>query len=188
MPSLVDHIDRFVYTVQSIQSTSKQIACNPKGPFVRAALETPLWNLARDVDESELGLFTLVSNSSTLPAGPNDDNDINVAQKTELTRVEFLGATPLRKPVGARKVEEKEPEVYAEAALKYLDKLCVRLWFIQLSITNVMKPDCPAISKRSQRNRRAPRSPGHSTGGDRCFERCSRTGSPYFFTLFVTQP
>ncbi len=121
MPSLLDHLDRFSFTTQSIQTTSKQIARTSKGPFVRATLETPLWNLARDVDASELGLFTLVSNSGTA-VGQKEEKEGTTTQKAELTRVEFHGATPLRKPAVGRRVEEKEPEVYAEAALKYLDK------------------------------------------------------------------
>ncbi|KLO19550.1 hypothetical protein SCHPADRAFT_992788 [Schizopora paradoxa] len=121
MPSLLDHIDRFSFTTQSISSTSRQTARTPKGPFVRAALETPLWNLARDIDASELGLFTLVSNANAT-VGQKEEKEGAMMQKTELTRAEFHGATPLRKPAVGRRAEEKDPEVYAEAALKYLDK------------------------------------------------------------------
>ncbi|TDL26126.1 hypothetical protein BD410DRAFT_566984 [Rickenella mellea] len=122
MPSLLDHIDRFSFTAQEIQNTTRRTASVPQGPFSRAVLKTELGDLAREIDASEMGLFTLVPPPAThvqahekdAPNGPN----------TEIKRVEFLGATPLRKPAGkSKEVQvEKQPEVYAEAALKYLDR------------------------------------------------------------------
>ena len=98
---------------------------------MRAVLATPLGDLARDVDPSELGLFTVMpqpgTGASTTVASMEitaDEPSASATHKTEVTRVEFLGATPLRRPPpGQRALEkEKEPEVYAEAALKYLDR------------------------------------------------------------------
>lgn len=125
MPTLLDHIDRFAYTANAIQSIAKGASQPLPTPYVRAVLRTPLGDLARDVDPSELGLFTLVPNAST-PTATGDDSNASAAQKNALTRVEFPGATPLRRPAGtakhARRENDKEPEVYAEAALKYLDR------------------------------------------------------------------
>ena len=125
MSSLFDSIDRFSFTAKEIHSASLKTACTPTSPFARAVLKTQLGDLARDADASELGLFTVV------PQGPtsnlNDDPDaLSTVQKNDIARVEFLGATPLRKPApgrrGATEVKEKDPEVYAEAALKYIEK------------------------------------------------------------------
>ncbi|EJD03261.1 uncharacterized protein FOMMEDRAFT_146881 [Fomitiporia mediterranea MF3/22] len=125
MPTLLDHVDRFTYTAQTIKSVTKAASELHPSPYVRAVLRTPLGDLARDVDTSELGLFTLVPDASPLSA-PSDDVGASAAQKGSVARVEFPGATPLRKPAGAskhgRRENDKEPEVYAEAALKYLDR------------------------------------------------------------------
>ena len=117
MSSLSDHIERLTRLAKSINSTANDILAAPSsGLFTTAVLRTPLEDLIRDVDPSELGLFTL----QTRPG----------EQKEELSRVAFSGATPLRKNVrrkeeGKRKEAEIEPEVYAQAALKYLDRLWV---------------------------------------------------------------
>lgn len=119
MSSLADCIDRLTSTVKSIRTTAAAISdpsSNPEGPFTRAVLHTPLGDLIREVDSSELGLFNLVAPSL------NQEKP-----KDEITRVEFPGATPLRRPPAARRddamrIKELEPEVYAQAALKYLDR------------------------------------------------------------------
>ena len=93
------------------------------GPFVHAVLHASLGDTIRDIDSSEIGLFTLVQPSQ--PVVPEAE-PMNV----EIARVEFLGATPLRKPPSSkhgnsgrgRTPREHEPEVYANAALKYLDR------------------------------------------------------------------
>ncbi|KAL5523982.1 hypothetical protein ACEPAG_8155 [Sanghuangporus baumii] len=125
MPTLLDHIDRFTYTAQSIQTAARNTSEPLPSPYVRAVLRTPLGDLARDVDTSELGLFTLVPNASA-PSASGDDSGASAAQKGSIARVEFPGATPLRRPAGAskhlRRENDKEPEVYAQAALKYLDR------------------------------------------------------------------
>ena len=125
MPTLLDHIDRFAYTAQAIQSAAREASEPLPSPYVRAVLSTPLGDLARDVDTSEIGLFTLVPSGSA-PSTGGDDASTTSAQKGSVARVEFPGATPLRKPAGmhkhARREIDKEPEVYAEAALKYLDR------------------------------------------------------------------
>ena len=130
MSSLLDQIDRFSYTAQAIKSTSVKVAKNLASPYVRAVLETPLGDLARDVDPSELGLFTLsaqtgaVSDTHASSTDMATDDANSALQRNEVTRVEFLGATPLRRPPAGQRVpeKEKEPETYAEAALKYLDR------------------------------------------------------------------
>ncbi|KAL5485000.1 hypothetical protein ACEPAI_7642 [Sanghuangporus weigelae] len=125
MPTLLDHIDRFTYTAQSIQTAARNTSEPLPSPYIRAVLRTPLGDLARDVDTSELGLFTLVPNASA-PSASGDESGASAAQKGSIARVEFPGATPLRRPAGAskhpRREIDKEPEVYAQAALKYLDR------------------------------------------------------------------
>ena len=122
MPTLIEHIERFASTAKEIQSSSSRIP-TARGPFARAILEVGLGDLARDVDPSEIGLFTLV------PAVPSNtrghEKDALNAGKDEIRRVEFHGATPLRKPPGDKGLHAlavKDPEIYAEAALKYIDR------------------------------------------------------------------
>ncbi|KAH8119469.1 hypothetical protein DFH11DRAFT_1501245 [Phellopilus nigrolimitatus] len=129
MPSLLDHIVRLSYTAQSIQSSARHASTSSTGPYARAVLSTPLGDLTRDVDASELGLFTLAAqpahaaHAGAAASGAHDDVTAPVAQKAEVVRVELPGATPLRRPrTRLEKEKEKEPEVYAEAALKYLDR------------------------------------------------------------------
>lgn len=119
MSALADHIDRFSQTVKSLRTTIAVLSepsTSTRSPFTRAALSTPLGDLIRDVDHSELGLFTLVE--------PLHEK---ARVQEEVARVEFHGATPLKRPAAARrddamKIKELEPEVYANAALKYLDR------------------------------------------------------------------
>ncbi|KAI0356316.1 hypothetical protein OH77DRAFT_1495639 [Trametes cingulata] len=123
MASLTEHVDRISALASSIRAAaSPPPRTTIPGPFTRAILETPLGDLIRDIDPSELGLFTLVQPQQ--PVLP-DIEPTNV----EIGRVEFLGATPLRKPPSAKhgradgqRPREHDPEVYAHAALKYLDR------------------------------------------------------------------
>ena len=121
MSNLADLIDRLSSTVKLIRSTADAIS-NPdadsEGPFTRAVLHTSLGDLIREVDSSELGLFTLVA-----PTATSHQEKL----KDEITRVAFPGATPLKRSAVARRddamrVKELEPEIYAQAALKYLDR------------------------------------------------------------------
>ncbi|KIM45173.1 hypothetical protein M413DRAFT_333398 [Hebeloma cylindrosporum] len=119
MASLSDHIDRFNKNTRSITSTASQIAQQHSafpGTFTRAVLSTHLGDLIRDIDPSELGLFRLVDN----PASNTYDKGGRTPQDHELKRTEFSGATPLRKHTLHR--DELKPEVYAHAALKYIDQ------------------------------------------------------------------
>lgn len=126
MPSLLDNIDRFTHTIEAIKQSASHTPSTPYGPFTKAVLKTHLGDLARDVDPSELGLFTVVSTSSIHTHAL--EKDATNAARNELARVEFPGATPLRRPVsdktndGTRESRDKDPEVYVEAALKYLDR------------------------------------------------------------------
>lgn len=120
MSSLSDYIDRLSRAAKSINtSTSATLQTSASGLFTTAVLHTPLEDLIRDVDVSELGLFTLQARQ-----GEKKDEEIG--------RVMFGGATPLKKGKvveGKRKEPEIEPEVYAQAALKYLDRLWVEFLF-----------------------------------------------------------
>ncbi|KAF8844765.1 hypothetical protein BDN67DRAFT_1007928 [Paxillus ammoniavirescens] len=128
MPSLADQIDHLAATAKAIRTSAAAIFPSEDNtaplaiPFTRAVLDTSLGDLIRDIDASELGLFTLV---------PAPDADVrkqpeNGTRRGEISRVEFPGATPLRKQPTRRdgmfKPKEYEPEVYAQAALKYLDR------------------------------------------------------------------
>lgn len=111
---LSEHIDRLSRTARAIKSTiATPTNASFAGPFTRAVLNTHLGNLIRDIDPSELGLFTL---TSLVPVHGHQDSE------PEITRVEFTGATPLRKPRLKEKEKEAEPEVFANAALKYIDR------------------------------------------------------------------
>ena len=86
---------------------------------------------ARDADASELGLFTLVSQPAAVTQPrTGDEEDVPPPALGEIVRAEIPAATPLRKPTGAGRIgagqkekeKEKAPEVYVEAALKYLDR------------------------------------------------------------------
>ncbi|KAI0633628.1 hypothetical protein C8Q77DRAFT_1217966 [Trametes polyzona] len=123
MSSLADHIDRLSGIALSIRAAaSPPPRSSIPGTFTRAILDTPLGDLIRDIDPSEIGLFTLVEPQKPIIADVEPTN-------VEIGRVEFLGATPLRKPPSSRHAKpdgprprEHDPEVYANAALKYLDR------------------------------------------------------------------
>ena len=124
MTSLVEYVDRLTICAKSIRAAAAPPDNSPiPGPFVHAVLRASLGDTIRDIDPSEIGLFTLVQPSQPAVADVEPSN-------VEIARVEFLGATPLRKPPsskygkagGSRAPREHEPEVYANAALKYLDR------------------------------------------------------------------
>jgi hypothetical protein len=127
MTSLSDHTDRLLRVAKSIKFTTARTGLSGRvvaGPFTAAVLHTHLGDLIRDADPSELGIFNLVH-----PAGPGanqaHDRDDGGSPRPEITRVEFPGATPLKKPLAreeTQKRNELEPEVYAHAALKYMDR------------------------------------------------------------------
>src|SRR5260370_29073895 len=120
MPSMTDHVDRLTSTMKSVNASASDITQHPHtGPFPRAVLTAPLGDLIRDIDPSELGLFTLV---------PPPRVSTQYRPPQEVTRVEVVSATPLRKhPTAQRRdvlvpSKEPEPEVFAGAALKYIDR------------------------------------------------------------------
>ncbi|KAH7888457.1 hypothetical protein F5I97DRAFT_1924997 [Phlebopus sp. FC_14] len=125
MPLLTDHIDHLAATCKAICVSAADIVPSEDNPaplaipFTRAVLNTSLGDLIRDIDASELGLFKVT---------PAPDADVrkqpeNGARRGEISRVQFPGATPLRRPPKMSKPkEEYEPEVYAQAALRYLDR------------------------------------------------------------------
>lgn len=117
MPSLSDQIDHLTSLSKSIKASVDGFPTS-HGLFTTAVLDTALGDLIRDIDSSELGLFTLIHPPSHLPTESE--------ARGVISRVEFPGATPLRKPPSRKqemtKPREYEPEVYAQAALKYLDR------------------------------------------------------------------
>lgn len=145
--TLSDNIDRLNNLARSIRSSATSTSPQPSSTgnlFTNAVLHTPLGDLIRDADPSELGLFTIVSPSSvTTTAVTTTTTSTNgggtgeadggggqtqtVVMQPELTRIDVVSATPLRKQPASRrddikKPKEFEPEVYAEAALKYLNR------------------------------------------------------------------
>lgn len=120
--TIADLVDRLNQTTKLINSSANAIDLTPHPrPFSRSVLSTPLGDLIRDIDPSELGLFTL------LPPPPPTAPHHN-AQVPEIARVEVVSATPLRKQPAAHRrdvfAEPKKPppEIFAEAALKYIDR------------------------------------------------------------------
>ena len=121
MASLSDQIDRFTRNTRAIKAVASQTAntTTTASVFTRAVLYTQLGDLIRDIDPSELGLFTLVEAPSTNPY----DKDSHSSTHPKITRTQFQGATPLKKrPTRQDPAQEIEPEVYAHAALKYIDQ------------------------------------------------------------------
>ncbi|KAF9264232.1 hypothetical protein L218DRAFT_1076776 [Marasmius fiardii PR-910] len=115
-------IARLDASTRSICSVTRSVNQALPGPFTRALLFTELGDLIRDIDPAELGLFS-VSNSSAPPA---HEKDARTPSTLEISRVEFHGATPLRKTQvrkeNPQKPKEILPEVYARAALKCIDR------------------------------------------------------------------
>jgi hypothetical protein len=117
MPSLLDTLDRFNYTSSAIRSmTLSQPSFTDPGPFTAAILDLTLHDLLREADEAEYGLFSFVKESSDTPHD-------GLAAHGKVGRREFRGASPLKPKRVASTNREEEPEVYVEAALKYLDRL-----------------------------------------------------------------
>jgi hypothetical protein len=113
---LSDQIDSLNRRTRSIKAVASQIAptapsTRSSNPFTHAVLYAEIGDLIRDVEATELGLFTLIKST-----GANDPNE------RQLRRVDFVGATPLKRIPARReeRVAEVPPEVYTEAALKFL--------------------------------------------------------------------
>lgn len=120
MATLSDQIDRLSKNTRAISTAAAAIAPpTASTAFTRAVLSTHLGDLIRDIDPSELGLFRLVDP----PSAGTFDGGSRTAKDTQVRRVDFTGATPLRKNATRRDdKQEIEPEVYARAALKYIDR------------------------------------------------------------------
>ncbi|KZT68323.1 hypothetical protein DAEQUDRAFT_766492 [Daedalea quercina L-15889] len=123
--TLPDHVDRLSLLAKSIRANAAATAPETSGPFTEAVLRTPLGDLIRDIDPAEVGLFTLVAPSKHVTPG----DGVLPSTEGELARVEFHGATPLKKPPAPKpgrpegqRTGEHEPEVYARAAVKYLNR------------------------------------------------------------------
>lgn len=128
MTSLSIQVERLLQHSKSIKNAAAETAHNSNqdggsiaGPFTRALLQTSLGDLIRDVDSSELGLFTLTR--------PTKDQGADLKSSSigaDVERVQFSGATPLRKPrvQHADNLRHKDPapEIFAQAALKYIDR------------------------------------------------------------------
>jgi hypothetical protein len=114
--------------IELVSSMSKTICANATesndyapGFYTNAALRTPLGDLIREADPSETGLFTLVPSPSY--GGGTAEEGEEPASATHVTRVDLPSATPLRPQTGREiKAQDHEPEVYANAALKFLDR------------------------------------------------------------------
>jgi hypothetical protein len=130
MTSLAGQIDRFSRNTKAIKATAATTAISHDkqpsnfripGPFTSAVLNTHLGDLIRDIDPSELGLFSLISPTPS----HFREQDVQGASITGVTRTEFPAPTPLRKPASQRdlpKPNDIEPEIYAKAASKYIDR------------------------------------------------------------------
>lgn len=115
---LSDQIDRLTQRTRSIKAVAQQTAhtdapARISRPFTYAVLNAEIGQLIRDVDSTELGLFTLKRTSS--------DPETH---EGHLKRVDFVGATPLRRTAARRdeRVPEIPPEVHARSALKLLHR------------------------------------------------------------------
>jgi len=114
--------------IELVSSISKSIRTNVSEPndyapgfYTNAVLRIPLGDLIREADPSEIGLFTLVPPSS-YGAGTVEEGE-ELGSATHVTRVDLPSATPLRPRTGREiKAQDHEPEVYANAALKFLDR------------------------------------------------------------------
>lgn len=118
MPSLSDHIDLIARNTKNISVAARRTPTlsSAPGPFTSAILHAHLGDLIRDVDPSELGLFSLVQ----------PDRAAIQEKPVEIERVNFHGATPLRRSHprndDASRAREADPELYAQAAMKYMDR------------------------------------------------------------------
>jgi len=116
MPSLSDHIDRLAAHAKNISLAAHRasVSSSPRGLFSGAILLTHLGDLIRDADPSELGLFSLV----------HPERVAVLEKPLEVERINFHGATPLKRPRpdDASRARDPDPELYAEAAMKYMDR------------------------------------------------------------------
>jgi hypothetical protein len=120
--SLSDYIDLISTTSKSIRSIVTNSEPARSDFFTNATLRSPLGDLIREADPSEVGLFTL----TPPPAYQNTpDNDAQTSG-TQIIRADLPTATPLKPVIGRAgkevRAKDHEPEVYANAALKYLDR------------------------------------------------------------------
>jgi hypothetical protein len=111
---LSDQIDRLTQRTRSIKTTAAQVAAGDASSrlFTHAVLYAQLGDLMRDVDSTELGLFTLERPTPSSKLEP---------QQAHVKRINFVGATPLRRNIHRRE-DPGDPELYAKAALKCLHK------------------------------------------------------------------
>jgi hypothetical protein len=127
-------------------SSTEHLRTYEPGPFSRALFTQDDQSIVREIDDAELGLFALTFPS---PAGQRQPTKLQVPHPdsgfskvvdgakrggsqgdAQITRKPAVEATPLRnrrvaKPSGpptSAAGREYDPEVYAEAALRYLDK------------------------------------------------------------------
>lgn len=118
--SLPDYIELVNSISKSIRTSGSEPDDYAPGFYTNAVLRTPLADLIREADPSEAGLFTLAPPPS-YRASPAEEGEPGSA--TNVTRVDLPCATPLRQRTGREiKAQDHEPEVYANAALKFLDR------------------------------------------------------------------
>jgi hypothetical protein len=121
--SLSDYIDLVATTSKSIHSIVSRPESGQPEFFTNAALRSPLEELIREADPSEVGLFTVLPPPAAYHNNAETDSP---ATSNQIARADLPTATPL-KPVSGRtareaRVKDHEPEVYANAALKYIDR------------------------------------------------------------------
>lgn len=116
MPSLLDTIDRLTYTANSLHAIATSYKVEDVGPFTQAMLHSSLQDIIREADETEYNLFHFVRHP----------DDASMLGQGKLGRKEYKAATPLRTRHVTGKIKEEEPEVYLEAALRYLNRLYVK--------------------------------------------------------------
>lgn len=116
---LSDQIDRLNQRTRAINAVAAQTAHTDlptriSRPFTHAVLNAEIGQLIRDVDSTEFGLFTLAKRASSDPS----------THEGHLKRVDFVGATPLKKNASRRddKPPEIAPEIHAQSALKLLHR------------------------------------------------------------------
>jgi hypothetical protein len=118
--SLPDYIELVNSISKSVRTNGSELDDYTPGFYTNAVLRTPLADLIREADPSEAGLFTLVPPS---PYGTGTVEEGEPVSATHVTRVDLPCATPLRQRTGREiKTQDHEPEVYANAALKFLDR------------------------------------------------------------------
>ncbi|KAF9051001.1 hypothetical protein BDZ89DRAFT_1056899 [Hymenopellis radicata] len=119
MASLSEHIDRLSKCTKGIETAAQAVSGSATTQsFTFAVLHTKLGDLIREIDDSEIGLFSVVVPSTT------QERDSIAKAVPELARNEFQVATPLRRAPTRRDDGSKDldPEAYAHAALKYIHR------------------------------------------------------------------